>query len=58
MRLAGYGPYGNPAFLALMPQLPDYPGIRPRDHHDNFNSGFAFAAFHSGTAPPQMAFAI
>jgi glyoxylate utilization-related uncharacterized protein len=33
-------------------------GMGPHDHRDNFNGGICFAAFHPGTALPQMPFSV
>lgn len=44
------------AFVYGQPQ--EHTGIKPHDHRDNFNGGFAFSVYHPGTALPQMPWAL
>jgi hypothetical protein len=45
---------GLPAFLFTFGPPIDDSFLRPHDHRDNFNGGFAFACYHPGTGLPQQ----
>jgi hypothetical protein len=58
MTFAGYDTNDNPVFL-FSHQTPDLnQPLRPHDHRDNNNGGFAFATFHPGTSLPSMPWAL
>lgn len=53
----GYDAEGLPSFLFNYGDARLEQSLRPHDHRDNYNGGYAFAVFHPGTGLPQQPWA-
>jgi hypothetical protein len=54
MQFIGYDTNEEPIFMFSHPLQDPMMPLRPHDHRDNNEGGFAFATFHPGTSIPAM----